>query len=362
MAEDPNVRRADAMVEGAPAVSVAAAVDRFLDNRIEPQAFGATRSTPTLNYLLMSTGGQYGAFGAGFLAGWSQSETDPRPDFDIVTGASAGGILAPVAAAGPEFDEKLNLITGKGGADLIRERGPLGALFSNSLVDISPLEALIRDQVDTELLQALVDRREAGQTAFVGAVNLDTGAFEVIDLSAIAAEAPKSEAEPCVEEAILATSAIPAAFPPRFINGVPYSDAGLRDHVFIDQVREGVANARSRGQRIRLNAYIIINGDLDLEATSVKNSLTGIAQRSAQIVSDAGLRKSILEVLRLDQETNWSLRAITARDVVFPQGCDTSTLFEACVTQALYDAGFEMGSAKKIPWLSARELRALAQE
>jgi hypothetical protein len=39
-----------------------------------------------LQVLELSGGGQYGAFGAGFLNGWSEQGT--RPQFDLVTGIS----------------------------------------------------------------------------------------------------------------------------------------------------------------------------------------------------------------------------------------------------------------------------------
>ena len=59
---------------------------------------------PTLDILALSGGGDYGAFGAGFLVGWG-SNSDPawrRPDFDAVSGVSTGGLLAPFAYLGTD--------------------------------------------------------------------------------------------------------------------------------------------------------------------------------------------------------------------------------------------------------------------
>ena len=53
----------------------------------------------------MSGGGANGAFGAGFLCGWSQAGT--RPDFKLVTGISTGALIAPFAYLGSDFDEQL---------------------------------------------------------------------------------------------------------------------------------------------------------------------------------------------------------------------------------------------------------------
>ena len=340
---------------------IAAEVERLLNLRA-PTARGPI----VVNYLVMSTGGQYGAFGSGFLSGWGENTTDPRPEFDIVTGASAGGVIAPFALAGQGFDASLTLNAGIGTDDVLRRRNPFEMLTATSVMDISGFEARIRQAVDPALIAALARDHTNGRSAFVGTVNLDTSAFEVVDLARIAAEDPA--AEPCIEEAMLATAAIPGLFPPRSINGALYADAGLRDHVFFAGVRQAIGRAKARGLRVQLNAYIIINGDLRAPVTPVDHNLRALALRSMSIITDQGLRKSVLEVLRLGQETQWNIRAITARDVDL-SACGGATtaveakeeaLFDVCTTQALFDAGRSYGRAAVIPWLSADELSALA--
>ena len=56
-----------------------------------------------LNLLSLSGGGQYGAFGAGFLIGWRESGR--RPEFDVVTGVSTGALLATHALLGTPADD-----------------------------------------------------------------------------------------------------------------------------------------------------------------------------------------------------------------------------------------------------------------
>ena len=56
-------------------------------------------------HLALSGGGASGAFGAGFLNGWSS--TGDRPVFKIVTGVSTGALMAPFAFLGPEYDNAL---------------------------------------------------------------------------------------------------------------------------------------------------------------------------------------------------------------------------------------------------------------
>jgi len=63
---------------------------------------GAT-TRPTVDLLVISGGGDWGAFGAGVLKGWSKVQGDmARPQFDIVTGVSTGALIAPFAFLGDD--------------------------------------------------------------------------------------------------------------------------------------------------------------------------------------------------------------------------------------------------------------------
>ena len=50
---------------------------------------------PEMIFLALSGGGGDGAFGAGFLCGWTAAGTRPR--FKLVTGISTGALMAPFA-------------------------------------------------------------------------------------------------------------------------------------------------------------------------------------------------------------------------------------------------------------------------
>jgi len=54
--------------------------------------------------LALFGGGADGAFGAALLAGWSARGT--RPQFTLVTGASAGALIAPFAFLGPAYTRR----------------------------------------------------------------------------------------------------------------------------------------------------------------------------------------------------------------------------------------------------------------
>ena len=80
--------------------SVAAVRESLDESRVPGRAW---------QVLALSGGGQWGAFGAGFMKGWTdRGETEPRrPDFRVVTGTSTGSLIATFAFLGSDFDETL---------------------------------------------------------------------------------------------------------------------------------------------------------------------------------------------------------------------------------------------------------------
>lgn len=60
----------------------------------------AIRGDRSLDVLMLSGGGQNGAFGTGFLRGWRSRTESSLPAFDLVTGISTGALQAPFALLG----------------------------------------------------------------------------------------------------------------------------------------------------------------------------------------------------------------------------------------------------------------------
>lgn len=323
----------------------------------------APRRVVRLNLLALSTGGQYGAFSSGFMSGWTKAGT--RPDFNVVTGASAGGLIAPLIFAGPEFDDRLRLNTDVSERDLLRRRGVLELLGANALYDVRRLQTLLRDAVDAELVEAIGRRWEAENELVIGATNIDTGRFALLDVGSFAADetVPMAMRRDCITEAVLATSAIPGFFPPRRINGQLFTDAGVREHIFLDGIdralREG---AELLNVDLRVTAYLIINSDLRVREVKTDTTLTALAERNFNLVIDEGLRNSLLRTVDVAERAGWRLRAVKAPD--FEElGCpSTDEIFSACITRALFEAGEELALGGDITWKGPREIRAAARE
>jgi predicted acylesterase/phospholipase RssA len=71
------------------------------------EALRRSLSTPgRVQVLALSGGGQWGAFGAGFLKGWTQAGDRPA-EFQVVTGTSTGSLQATFAFLGRDYDDRL---------------------------------------------------------------------------------------------------------------------------------------------------------------------------------------------------------------------------------------------------------------
>lgn len=347
-----------AMIEAETAEAVARSM------RAEARATPPARPI-VVNVVTLSAGGQWGAFGAGFLEGWSANPRTPRPRFDVVTGVSAGAILAPVAFAGPEFDPILRFYRGLSAEGVSRARALPALLAAPSIRTAAPLRRFLSGALSPALVAAIGARHAAGDQLLIGATNIDTTEAAIFDLGAVA-EAGAPNAADCMVEGMLASAAIPGVLPPRHINGALYADGGLREQVFfraVDTARARVA--RETGRPVRVEAYLIVNGALRAPEGPAPDRLLGYIARSVEVLADEVLRDSILDAVAFaEARPGWRLRGMVA-EVAFPD-CTFDALptgtFDPCITRTLYDAGLAAGRAVPIDWKDARALRAIAEE
>ncbi len=113
--------------------------------------------------LALSGGGADGAFGAGLLTGWSARGT--RPKFTIVTGASAGALIAPFAFLGSSYDEMVRNVFANGEMTNLLQFEGLAGLFGAGLFKTAPLRELIARHVDAEMLAAVAREHQGGTPA-----------------------------------------------------------------------------------------------------------------------------------------------------------------------------------------------------
>jgi Patatin-like phospholipase len=242
---------------------------------------------PPANFLAISGGGDNGAFGAGLLVGWT--ERGDRPEFKLVTGVSTGALIAPFAFLGPSYDDVLrHVYTGVQQIDIFESRFMLTAIFNDALSDTSPLFALISSFVDDRMLGEIAREYTKGRLLLIGTTDLDAQRPVIWNIGAIAASG-RPGALDLIRRILLASAAIPAAFPPVLIDveadGKRYQelhvDGGAIAQTFLypPPVTAGVDLRRGPLARER-HAYVIRNARLDPEWASVDRRVFSIAGRA----------------------------------------------------------------------------------
>ncbi|MEM8824744.1 MAG: patatin-like phospholipase family protein [Pseudomonadota bacterium] len=320
----------------------------------------------TVRVLTMSAGGQWGAYGAGLMTGWSQNPSRPRPAFDVVTGVSAGAILGVPVFAGSQFDPVLRYFREISDEDVSQRRSLPALLRSPSLNDPAALEAYFRQSLTPELIASIADRHAEGDQLLISATDLHTTATQIFDIGSAAGMEDKDKAADCIIEAMLASAAIPGLFPPRHINGVLYADGGLRDQVFfraVDTARATVA--RDLGRPVRVEAYLVVNGALMPTTRPPEDKLISYLSRSLVALADEVQRDSVTDAVNFAAgRPGWTLWGMVP-DVDLT-ACEFGEVpvgtFDACLTKVVFDQGVEDGQAVPIDWLNAEELREVASE
>jgi hypothetical protein len=267
---------------------------------------------PPANFLAISGGGDNGAFGAGLLIGWT--ERGDRPQFKLVTGVSTGALIAPFAFLGSNYDGVLRYVyTEVDQSAIFESRSMMTAVFNDALKDTTPLYQLISRYVDDQMMAAIANEYRKGRLLLIGTTDLDAQRPVIWNIGAIAASG-RPGAVGLVRKILLASAAIPAAFPPVLIDvevdGKPYQemhvDGGAIAQTFLypPTLTAGVDLRRGPLARER-HAYIIRNGRLDPEWASTDRRVFSIASRAvATMIHYSG------------QNDVYRLQTTTARDGV----------------------------------------------
>ncbi|HEY1856624.1 patatin-like phospholipase family protein [Acidocella sp.] len=172
---------------------------------------------PQIELLAVSGGGEDGAFGAGLLCGWT--ETGTRPVFELVTGVSTGALTAPFAFLGSSYDPQLRQVyTGLKPANVLTQRNLIsGVLFSDAMADNAPLYKVISRYVTTDMQTAIARAYLRGRLLLIGTTDLDAQLAVTWNIGAIATS-KDPRALDIIRRLLLASAAIPGAFPPTMIN------------------------------------------------------------------------------------------------------------------------------------------------
>jgi predicted acylesterase/phospholipase RssA len=308
---------------------------------------GQTGPLPPAEFLAISGGGANGAFTAGLLNGWTAAGN--RPQFKAVTGISTGALIAPFAFLGPEHDATLRrFYTEITTRDILTQRSMLAALSDDALTDNAPLRRLIATLVDQKLLEAIAEEYRKGRLLLIGTTNLDAQRGVIWNVGAIATSGHPRALE-LVRDILIASAAIPAAFPPMMIDvevdGQHYQemhvDGGTVTQVFLYppslKVRE---LAEAAGVQRERRVYIIRNARLEPEWSETPRRTLSIAGRAvSSLIATQGIGDLYRTYLNAQRD------GIDFNLVFIPRDFKRQSreAFDREYMQKLFDVGFETG-------------------
>lgn len=236
-----------------------------LDLRAQSQAV-----SPSM--LFLSGGSQNGAFGAGFLSGWAAANGGSLPTFKVVTGISTGAIISTFAflnetdttVDGYTIEREPEILTPIGRKTL---SGGLKIARKGAMGDLDPLRQRLLGLMDDRRMRAVAGEAARGRHLYVGAVDVDTAQAVVFDMTMLATAYVSAKPEEntkrerirdCYVEAIMASSSVPLAALPVFIDNRMYIDGGARFGVFTDEIGD-VIQEKSLALERQFEAFILEN-------------------------------------------------------------------------------------------------------
>ena len=303
-----------------------------------------------IDILIISGGGDYGAFGAGFLQGWGwnvtpENDLSKRPVFDIVTGVSTGALIAPYAFIGtsPQYDRVADLYSAPKKSWFV-SRGLIKLLFgAESYMETKGLRRELDTQIDADTIAKISAGERDDRSLWIGTTNLDLGVLYPWDLTLEArgiVEAPapvertsgSAEANRIAEpvgahgarasrfrDVLLASASIPAVFPPVVIDDTLYVDGGTTSNILFDvdllQPNGPVESFRKLHPDLPVPAFrfwVIINNKIGVDGRVVQPTWLSITRASVA----AAIRSSTLGSLK-QLESQTQLQRCQGLDVEF---------------------------------------------
>jgi predicted patatin/cPLA2 family phospholipase len=323
-------------------------LDAWQEERIALRIPATQRAFPDAHYLAISGGGQNGAFGAGVLCGWTIAGN--RPSFKVVTGISTGALTAPFAFLGGDYDQKLREVyTGVDEKDIAVFQGIVYLFRGDAAYNTAPLAKLAEKYYTQEMLDRIAIEHRKGRRLLIGTTNLDAGRPVVWDMGKIACSDRADRVE-MFRKVLLASAAIPAAFPPVYLkvngrHGKTYDemhvDGGVTREMFLLPSELRLYELRDKaGVDRSSHLFIIRNARYGAEYDSVKPQVGSIAFRAVDTLVRSQAAGDLWTLYYEAKENNMSY-ALTSIPEDFVD--DSKSLFDRKYMTRLFNEGYVLG-------------------
>lgn len=305
--------------------------------------FDANEKAPAM--LALSGGGAEGAYGAGFLNGWSDSKT--RPTFRVVTGTSVGALMAPLAFLGSGYDQMLRDVFMDGEIQNLLRVDGLNAIFGSGAFKTEPLRRLVERFTDASMLAAIAAEHRKGRLLFVVTTNIDAQRAVVWNMTAIASSGQPASLD-LFRRVLMASASIPGVFAPMLIDveagtskyAEMHVDGGITSNVLV--VPEALLLNRLKvNPAIRPRLYVIVNGKLAPDFDLVEGNTLAIVSRSFWTAVKANTRHTLIATHSFASRNKWEFRATAIEK---GHAIATSTFnFDRTYLRDLFSYGYDRG-------------------
>lgn len=320
-----------------------------------------TRGDGTLDVLMLSGGGQNGAFGVGFLRGWRERADAPMPAWDLVTGISTGALQAPYALLGtPAAIDTITALYRRAAERIAPTLDwwfwlrRTGGLVNTKRFDRA-IESSVNGQFRDDLRRAFDDNRQI----LFGTSDFDLGVGRTWSLGDVLDSTAGGLAR--TRMLLKAATAIPGIFPPVVVDGHVHADGGVINNVlpllaFEDYQRLATRLAASGMRNVTVRVYVVMNmwAEPEIRVMSPSNR-RGISGRSTAMLFYNHQPETLANLANLARAVNGSVPGL---HVDFKLALLPSSMALEPGASKLFDRAFmlrleEAGAAKArstTPW------------
>lgn len=315
---------------------------RYADEPITKFGFEQDKVTGSRTYLALSGGGADGAYGVGVLNGWTAARN--RPIFSVVSGVSTGGLIAPFAFLGSQYDDTLRELYTSGIAEsLLNDPSIIRVLFGSGLFGNTRLRELVARYVGPEIMAQVARENAKGRRLLVVTTDLDTQRTAIWDMGKIAAVGTP-EALKLFRDVMAASASIPLVFPPILIQAEAqgrrfqemHVDGGVTAPVLT--LPEALLFQGRLPDNAKMDIYILVNKKIERNFELVANSTIDVASRSLSSITQSQTRSIIFSTYDFARRNHLGFHlSYIERDYPAPpsEGFDTGYM------RALYQYGYE---------------------
>ena len=351
-------RQADDLARANSARTLSEQLVKRAESKVKAAKAGGPR--PTIDMLVISGGGDWGAFGAGVLKGWGRVKGElARPQFDAVTGVSTGAMIAPFAFLGDDDAvERIVRLYRNPKPDWTRSRGWLFFWPSNpSFYAMPGLEREMAETLDRPMLERIAAEQANGRVLVVNTTNIDLGDSRPWDVIAEARAELAGGESGRVQRILLGSAGIPAVFPAREIGTFLYVDGAITGNILyggrIDEQDSLAVLWRKRNPNLPLpllRYWVIFNNQFRFPPQVTPDKWPDIMSRATIMATQTGTVAAMrhlfarAELIHLKQKVDVEVRVMSVPESFVPSVPGT---FQKEVMNALADLGEKMGADPK---------------